>query len=143
MNALSWLIYGAEIGPKIGNVAGSIAIVLTVVGAFGCIPILAVVLDYGDGLPSFVKPLYKRLAIIVIICTIIFGLAPSSQTILLIAASEIGERTIQSQQFSRVEERIATTVVDPSIELLTTWIRTQTEELKARSQAANHGSQAK
>lgn len=58
---------------------------------------------------------------------------PDRRTVLLIAASEIGERTLNSERIAVVGERL-NKVIDPSIELLNTWITTQTEELRSHSQ---------
>ena len=54
---------------------------------------------------------------------------PSRQTILLIAASELGERVLASDKMARVEERV-NGVLDPSLDLLTTWMMKQTQELR-------------
>lgn len=54
---------------------------------------------------------------------------PERQTVLLIAASEMGERVLNHP---RVDQ-----VVDPGIELLTTWMRTETEKLRASTNSNN------
>jgi hypothetical protein len=51
---------------------------------------------------------------------------PSQKTIVLIAASEIGEKVLTNEKV--VSSGQAT--IDPSIELLKTWILKETEELK-------------
>lgn len=50
------------------------------------------------------------------------ALTPSRQTVLLIAASEMGEKALNHP---RVQ-----TVMDPGIELLTTWMAKETQDLK-------------
>jgi hypothetical protein len=55
---------------------------------------------------------------------------PDRRTVLLIAASEIGERTMNSERMAMVGDKVAS-VLNPSIELLNTWISRQTEEIKA------------
>ena len=48
---------------------------------------------------------------------------------LLIAASEIGERVLNSDRMAQVENRVAG-IVDPSLDLLNTWIAQQTQSIR-------------
>jgi hypothetical protein len=51
---------------------------------------------------------------------------PSRQTVMLIVASELGERVVSNAQI--------TSVVDPSLELLNAWISKTTQDLKGKKQ---------
>lgn len=121
MNSLSWLIYFA------GLVHGLIYI--TVIVSLVCFTIwtiarLAFILHHErmiteedqERLPS------GNYLIVGFICAGIASFLPTKNTVMLIAASELGQRLVTSQQ--------VVGVVDPSIELLKTWIKKETEALK-------------
>ena len=64
------------------------------------------------------------------VCIIVNVITPSRNTVLLIAASEMGQRVVESEQVAGV--------VNPGVELLTTWMRQQTENIrKQMSQASS------
>lgn len=50
------------------------------------------------------------------------ALVPSRQTVLLIAASEMGEQVLNHPRVNQV--------VDPGLELLTTWMQAETRALR-------------
>jgi hypothetical protein len=50
------------------------------------------------------------------------SLVPSRQTVLLIAGSEMGERVLNHPRFNQV--------VDPGLELVTTWMQNETAEIR-------------
>ena len=54
------------------------------------------------------------------------SLVPSRQTVLLIAASEMGERVLNHPQVNQV--------IDPGIDLLTTWMEKEKHELQTSMQ---------
>ena len=55
---------------------------------------------------------------------LICNFIPTRQTVLLIAGSEMGEKVLNSEK--------VTNVVDPGIELITTWMKNETAEIKKR-----------
>ena len=136
MNYLSWLIYLANIT---GNLSG-FAIFITVVLGLGCAAAIVVALIHLQTTDSRGYELSKETiaASTVVAKTsrryawmFFFGMTfagtfaaimPSRQTVLLIAASQIGEQVVNHQ---RVQ-----TVLDPSIELLQTWIAQQTASIR-------------
>ena len=54
------------------------------------------------------------------------NLVPSRQTVLLIAASEMGERVLNHPRVNQV--------IDPGIDLLTTWMEKEKHELQKSMQ---------
>lgn len=121
MNSLSWLIYFAGLVDKM--------IFITVVVSVVCFTIwivarLSFILHHER---MITKEDQERLPsgnylIVGFICAGIASFLPTKNTVMLIAASEVGQRLVTSQQ--------VVDVVDPSIELLKTWIKKETEALK-------------
>jgi hypothetical protein len=144
MNNLSWLIYLAYVVDTFSAFVGwlmfpcFIAIVASGIGIMYC-------LDTTDGkgkrldenliegkrrvdLPMF-KKWCLRFCTMFVVLGVIFSLTPNRQTVLLVAASEIGERSLNSEAMAKVSDRLGN-VIDPSIDLLNTWIRKQTSDLR-------------
>jgi hypothetical protein len=68
---------------------------------------------------------FKKTVILLILIFPIPFILPSRDTILLIAASEMGENLVKHENVSKI--------VDPSLEFLSTWIKTETENLKTKT----------
>lgn len=88
---------------------------------------------YSDDIITSKRSLKKsafKIAITTFVCMIIAGstssLLPSRQTVLLIAASEIGERIVTSER--------AQSVIDPSVDLLKTWMQRETQIIQQQMQ---------
>ena len=123
MNSLSWMIYLASVTDAMRENFGSLlgitvfATVMLSIGAF-----LAKILEDVE-LPFYRT--YMKVAVPVMVVSFVFcNILPKKETLMLIAASEFGDR-IMTQQ--KIGERI----VDPSITLLQEWIKKQTEEITA------------
>lgn len=104
MNSVSWMVYLAEVIGKIIHPFGIVAIGywMIVVFAFGIQAITNHDEDYyRSGIEkktfaySFVK---KRFVFLWLFCTIMAIIIPSSTTIYMIAASEMGQRVIENPQ---------------------------------------------
>lgn len=143
MNSLSWLIYLAG---ATGSLSGFLTFVVVVLALLTAMLTLVALftLDetdkYGDLLSEAelnnvrrTHGVSRRSAIRFGILFLVLGTAtsllPDRKTVLLIAASEIGERMLTSDRMARLENRVAS-VVDPSLELLNTWINQQTESIR-------------
>jgi len=142
MNTLSILIYLAGVA---GSMGSFMVFVATVFGAL-TLGSLVVFLVQQDEKDVYNRPLaedriqtlresrskawrWMWVFLALMISTGVMATAvPSRQTVLLIAASEMGERMLNH---ARVEA-----VVDPSIELLTTWMRKETDDLRKAMDAA-------
>lgn len=136
MNYLSWLIYLANIT---GNLSG-FAIFITVIFGVACAIAILTALIHLQSTDSrgyeytpktleanaVVAKTARRYAWMFFCGMTLAGtfaaIMPSRQTVLLIAASQIGEQVVNHQ---RVQ-----TVIDPSIELLQTWIAQQTASIR-------------
>jgi len=78
---------------------------------------------------------FKKVIIILILIFPIPFLLPSKDTILLIAASEMGEKLIKHENVSKI--------VDPSLEFLSIWIKNETENLKTKTNEIKSSAQNK
>lgn len=121
MNSLSWLIYFAGLVHSLIFITIAVSIVCFTIWT---IARLAFILHHEQ---MITKEDQERLPsgnylIVGFICAGIASFLPSKNTVMLIAASELGQRLVTNQQ--------VVDVVDPSIELLKTWIKKETEALK-------------
>jgi len=123
VNSLSWMIYLASVTDTMRENFGALlgftafSTVMLSIGAF-----LAKILEDVE-LPFYRT--YMKVAVPVMVVSFVFSnVLPKKETLMLIAASEFGDR-IMTQQ--KIGERI----VDPSINLLQEWIKKQTEEITA------------
>lgn len=122
MNDLSWMLYLASVA---GSVAGFLTF-LAVISGFGTL--ISMVgswvakennrEDVADGMRKWFRRLLPSWLAISLLATI----APGRETMMLIAASEMGQRLVQSQ--------LVQGIADPSLELLRTWIQRTTDDLK-------------
>ena len=121
MNSLSWMIYLASVTDSMRENFGALLGITTFATAMLSIGALLAKLLEDMELP-FYKP-YMKVAVPVMVVSFVFcNVLPKKETLMLIAASEFGDR-IMTQQ--KIGERI----VDPSITLLQEWIKKQTEEI--------------
>lgn len=123
MNSLSWLIYFASLVDNLTVVA---ILVSTVCFTIWLMARLTFFILYER---MITKEDQKQLPsgnylIVGFICAGLAVFLPSKNTVMLIAASELGQRLVTSQQ--------VVDVIDPSIELLKTWIKKETEAMKTK-----------
>jgi hypothetical protein len=127
MNNLSWLLYAVD-------VLDNLNILTRLVDVLGGIVFLGLTFAYavnsegsdtekkGRTLKAIAKWL-KVDATVVIVAVILSVIVPSKQTVLLIAASEVGERVLTNEK--------VTSIIDPSVEYLQTWVKHELGKLKA------------
>lgn len=138
MNSLSLLIYFAGIVGSLGSFLSLITILL-IVATIGSIIFWIIFHDETD---SSWRPLKdeslvecrkvreqwrKRVlnfALLAVFIGTINAIIPSRQTVLLIAASEMGEKVLNNEKVGQV--------IDPSIDLITTWMKNETAEIKKK-----------
>ena len=143
MNNLSWLIYFAGVSGSLGNFLTFVMVVFGVLAAASII----VWLVMHDETDSHRRPLEEQalarcremrskswrrawgfIGLFLLVGTMAM-MMPGRQTVLLIAASEMGEQVLNHP---RVQ-----TVVDPGIELLTTWMAKETADIKRQMSTQN------
>lgn len=121
MNMISLFLYSIDVIPTLSHVIGWVTVVLAslmVTITFLCSINSSSEEDFRTNFSKYAKPLIKY----IVAGTIIFVVIPTKQTMVLIAASEMGERLVKSQQVQAI--------LDPSLELLQTYIKKETENLK-------------
>lgn len=131
MNSLSWTIYLIYLMGNIHPLMISIGVVFTLFNV-GCVIYHAAALgdypppkgDKADQHRSKRLEAAKRLAFGLPILFALGSIMPDKQTAVLIAASQVGEKLITSEK--------VTSVVDPSVDLLKTWIQNELNEQKGR-----------
>jgi hypothetical protein len=79
--------------------------------------------EWGNNSRKGIKRCFQYSLAMFFLSGIIWGFTPNRQTVLLIAASEIGERIANNEKVQ--------SVIDPSVELLKTWMTKETANLKS------------
>ena len=142
MNNLSLLIYFAG---TVGNIVTLLSLVtfLLIAATIGSIAFWFIYHDetdsnfrryQGDDLVECRKTreLWRKralkFAVLAFSIGIINGFIPNRSTVLLIAASEMGEKVLNHP---KVEQ-----VMDPSIDLITSWMKNETAEIKKKMESA-------
>jgi len=129
MNNLSWLIYFADVIVSIGRLFSFLTFVCFCVIGVSAI-VLFVSLDHDNEVDRRIRALSARILKIfipvAILMVLLTSLTPSKNTVMMIAASEMGERVLKSQQVQ--------SVIDPSVDLLNAWVRQQTQEIQRQTE---------
>lgn len=129
MNTLSVLIYFAGVSEYIrdfsNTLLGVLAVSLIPVMLFVCVTVTTDDDENFKAYWSFIKSKIKYYVMLFVFAVFISIFVPTKNTIMLIAASEFGEIAMRSEQM--------TSIVNPSFELLKTWIDATTQELKDKS----------
>ena len=120
MNSLSWMIYAIQIA---GNIT-ELSLFITIFGSVGIAT--ACLFSYFEEAPQWRQWVLSRMLPIVLVAVSIFIFAPNRKTLLLIAASQYGEKLVQSDDVK--------SVVNPGIDLLKAWIKSETERLAKKDQ---------
>lgn len=144
MNSLSWIIYVAGLVNPLG---GFLAFFAVISGIFFVITMItATVFRFDDSDSSYRKysnnellnsaelsKKFRNWSFFSIIMMFVFGVSsaaiPNRETVLLIAASEIGERVITNQNVSEI--------VGNSAQLLNTWIQDQRAQIERAASQRN------
>ena len=133
MNNLSWMIYFIDVFQTIvrWSIFATIASAISLSASFIMISIciddcskrkeIEKIERYQQTRLKFVKICLPILIVSIIISTVI----PSRQTLILISASEIGEKIINSDNTKAI--------IDPSVNLLKGWIRKELDKLNKES----------
>ena len=118
MNTLSWLIYLASLVDSLNSFFVMIAVFAIMFGAAAC---------FFYAMMQEKIPPRNLLSIpaIGLLCAFIACFVPGKETIMYIAASEYGEQVMKSKTVQDLK--------DPAMELLQSWIKTQTERLKTEA----------
>jgi hypothetical protein len=143
MNSLSWLIYLAGVTGTLGNFLTFITVIFGVLAGVSMVVWLtsqsfhdtngryhgdAVIQENLKAGAKAWRWFWGFLALMISFGSV-SALMPSRQTVLLIAASQMGEQVLNHPRINQV--------VDPGIELLTTWMQKETADLRRASESNN------
>ena len=135
MNSLSWFIYFVDLIPTVAELFGFVSL-LSVFAIIITIFSHCIRNDRSAHLHSYPDTKWEEKASVVrkqtkfflklfitlaFVFSILWAVIPSRNTIILIGASEFGERIINSES--------VTGIVDPSMNLLKVWIEQQTNAI--------------
>jgi hypothetical protein len=70
-------------------------------------------------------PIAKKVVPLALIGFLVSGIMPSQRTLVMIAASELGERVAKSEQ--------AQGIVNPGMDLIRKWIKQESEKIKEKT----------
>lgn len=117
MNFLSWIIYGADVVGDIGNMIAFFGITISILFVF-----LVCAISFTSAWSMFAdyeneRELYKKSSLILkkyvfsslkalIVIAVIAAIIPSAKTLYLIAASEIGEEVLISEEGQKLRQVI-------------------------------------
>lgn len=141
MNTLSVLIYLSSVSQSLVTFLAIISFISFIISViFGAIAIVNYVNykekmsknvfgDYVDNLKEisniFRKLVFRFTLPLAFLCAILAIALPNKQTVLLIAASEYGERIMNSERVNAL--------VDPSIQYLQNWLRNEVNKFQQES----------
>tara|TARA_R110000868_G_scaffold9620_5_gene47550 strand:- start:943 stop:1377 length:435 start_codon:yes stop_codon:yes gene_type:complete len=140
MNNLSILIYLSGVTGNLGNFLTFVAVVF---GILGVVSLIVWLVHHDETNSAYVRLDGDALAGVrdkrktawrwfwcfcglMVFTGSLASLVPSRQTVLLIAASEMGERVLNHPRVNQV--------IDPGIDLLTTWMEKEKHELQKSMQ---------
>lgn len=116
MNSLSWLIYLSGVVSGVKAVLVLAAIIMIAV----CVVLLvAHMVDPGVRHSSITRKLIATVALCATAFALVAAIVPSQRTVLMIAASEMGEQVMLNSG--------ADQLMQPSVQLLHNWIRREIE----------------
>ncbi len=125
MNSLSWIIYAADVVRSTNIILILLMVLIPVIVIFKMLHA-----EYNDGLVRLNKPTQekenfpftvKQMITAWCVIAVVSVAIPSRQTVILIASSEYGEKILNNPKIGEI--------VDPSIDLLKTWIEKEKNEL--------------
>lgn len=139
MNSLSWLIYAIGAASALGPVLGAIWVAAWILGVLGLIAYTIGRFVQSEPTIDSTKWIEKtqpflgkvvKCAISAIVVTGLLGaLIPEQKYLIMIAASEVGQRVVESESGQKVVQEISG-LSGEATELLRTYITTETKRLK-------------
>lgn len=138
MNSLSWFVYLIQVIPTFGAVTLTATIISLILYFIFWIA-RAIQYDgcydrqsreyYEEVTKKSIKTIQKPLIYIFCISLILTVFLPKKETMVLIAASEVGEKVFASQTIKNI--------IDPSLELLQEWIKQELNQFKKAEKKSN------
>lgn len=130
MNSLSWLLYFIGLVNNLGRTLGAGCVILLIVSGITGI-IGAIAATESGKFPELARVWLRRLVPAFIICAFLLTVVPSQRTMIMIAASEVGERVIKNEQVAGI--------ANDSMDLLRSFITKETLKVKDEIEAIRRG----
>lgn len=93
MNSLSWLIYLAQVLTSLGYLFVGMSIILLIAAAIG---VLAACTAYDEDDIKMGRKVARVCVLLCVLCAVVGNVLPNKETLYAIAASQLGERIVQS-----------------------------------------------
>lgn len=124
MNMVSWFLYGSDLVDKIGNFCFAVLITGVFVGIMGLIfgPMILMMLEDTEITSAQIARAVKTAAIVWCCAAVLYVFIPSKNTLYAIAASEVGEKVVQSEAVQGI--------ASDAQKALAQWIKRQIEPEK-------------
>ncbi len=133
MNTLSWLILLAGVTGSVKTFIVMVTILFALMALISVFVFFTMIESNAEGDDLKKCGRYFTLFLTLMIFTgSLAALTPSRQTVLLIAASQMGEQVLNHPRVNQV--------MDPGIELLTTWMQKETADLRNQMQPSGNNS---
>lgn len=126
MNSLSWLLYLSDVAGSAKTASGTILGVGAFVGAFTAF-MGPMTVDMFPGAGDILKRLVAPFVTVMGIALVVVIVAPSRETLMLIAASEVGETVLASETAQNVGGEAGALATD-SLKLLRKYVTEQLGE---------------
>ena len=133
MNTLSWLILLAGVTGSLGKFIAFVTVVFGFLTIASVFVLIASLDSRSPDAPQITKRSWRWFGVflsLMIFTGALAAITPSRQTVLLIAASQMGEQVLNHPRVNQV--------VDPGIELLTTWMQKETVDLRNQMQSSGN-----
>lgn len=126
MNSVSWLLYAAEVTDSLKTTVGITMLASAMVGAFVALmaPMALDVLDWGVSPKQFYAAIWKTVRVALPLALLLYAALPSKGTIMLIAASQVGESIITSAEAQKIGGE-AGALANDSLRLLRKYVNDQ------------------
>ena len=145
MNGLSWLIYAADFLPSIGAFLKFVTVIFGILTVAGTVAFFIIMTENADRSQrrrneGELPPLKFGVGypITALVLMIVFGLmtsfTPERRTVLLIAASEVGERALNSEAAAKIGAS-AMEIYGPAQGLLMDYIKKETLSIRGEIDA--------
>ena len=127
MNQLSWLLYLSEVSESargMAGVVGGIGLLGGIVAAAFSVPVGLVLSDMDIDLRPFLKKAIGPVATACVVAGLVWVFVPSKGTLMLIAASEVGETVLASKDVQDIGGEAGALATD-SLKLLRKYVTEQ------------------
>jgi hypothetical protein len=127
MNQLSWLLYFADAANSVKNILLAGSVFSTIINIFLGIFVVIMIGERIDNIKTVIN--YSKLLIVsTLVCSLIYAVIPSQNTVMMIAASEVGQKILETQSGQQATTEAGTITLD-SLKLIHKFIQDKLVEV--------------